>query len=77
MKKCVTEMKKEVTRKKIAEMNKEFHKLCDKHNCVWLDFTDRLKDEWGQLKSEYTYDGLHINAKAYEIVAECVIPLLK
>ena len=63
--------------KKIAEMNKEFHKLCDKHNCVWLDFTNRLKDEKGQLKSEYTYDGLHINAKAYEIVAECVIPLLK
>ena len=63
--------------KKINEMNKEFIKLSEKHNCVWLDFTDKLKDEKGNLKKEYTFDGLHINALAYEIVAENVIPLLK
>lgn len=63
--------------KKINEMNKEFVKLCDKHNCIWLDFTDKLKDKDGNLNKEYTYDGLHINAKAYKIVAESVIPLLK
>ncbi len=63
--------------KKISEMNKEFIKLCEKHGCVWLDFTDKLKDKDGNLKSEFTYDGLHINAQAYEIVAENVIPLLK
>ncbi len=63
--------------KKIGEMNKEFIKLCEKHNCVWCDFTDKLKDKNGQLKEEYTYDGLHINSMAYEIVAENVIPLLR
>ncbi len=63
--------------KKINEMNTEFIKLCEKYNCVWLDFTDKLKDKNGNLKEEYTYDGLHINAQAYEIVAENVIPLLK
>ncbi len=63
--------------KKINEMNKEFIKLCEKCNCVWLDFTDKLKDKNGNLKEEYTYDGLHINALAYEIVAKNVIPLLK
>lgn len=63
--------------KKINEMNKEFIKLCEKHKCVWLDFTDKLKDKNGNLKEEYTYDGLHINALAYELVAENVIPLLK
>lgn len=63
--------------KKINEMNKEFIKLCEKHKCVWLDFTDKLKDKNGNLKNEYTYDGLHINALAYELVAENVIPLLK
>lgn len=61
----------------ICEMNNEFIKLCEKHNCVWLDFTDKLKDESGNLKKELTYDGLHINAKAYEIIAENIIPLLK
>lgn len=63
--------------KKINEMNKEYIKLCEKYNCIWLDFTDKLKDKNGNLKEEYTYDGLHINASAYEIIAENVIPLLK
>ena len=58
-------------------MNKDFIKLCERHNCVWCDFTDKLKDKNGQLKEEFTYDGLHINSMAYEIVAENVIPLLK
>lgn len=63
--------------KKINEMNKEFITLCKKYDCIWLDFTDELKDSNGNLKQEYTYDGLHINAQAYEIVAKNVIPLLK
>ena len=63
--------------KKIDEMNKEYIKLCKKYDCVWVDFTDKLKDENGNLKNEFTYDGLHINAQAYEIVAKNIIPLLK
>ena len=63
--------------KKINEMNKEFIKLCEKYDCIWLDFTDELRDSNGNLKQKYTYDGLHINAQAYEIVAKNVIPLLK
>ncbi len=63
--------------KKIDEINKAYSKLCEKYNCVWLDFTDELMDSNGNLKQEYTFDGLHINAQAYEIVAKNVIPLLK
>lgn len=63
--------------KKINQMNIEYIKLCNKYDCVWLDFTDELKDKNGNLKKEYTYDGLHINAHAYEIVAKNVVPLLK
>lgn len=62
---------------KIDLMNKEFVKLSEKYNCVWLDITDKLKDETGNLKKEYTYDGLHLNISAYKLVAENVIPLLK
>lgn len=62
---------------KIDAMNREYIKLCEKYGCAWLDFTDKLKDGNGNLKREFTYDGLHINAQAYEIVAENVIPLLK
>ena len=57
-------------------MNKEYTKLCEKYNCVWLDLRDKLSDEQGELKKDFTFDGLHINAKAYEIIAENVIPML-
>lgn len=63
--------------KKINDMNKEFVKLCEKYDCVWLDFTDELRNEDGNLKEEFTFDGLHLNAQAYEIIAEKIIPLLK
>ena len=63
--------------KKINEMNKEFIKICEKYGCIWLDINDKLRDSNGELKEEFTFDGLHINAKAYEIIAESVIPLLK
>lgn len=62
---------------KINAMNREYIKLCEKYDCIWLDFTDKLKDNDGNLKKEYTYDGLHVNAKAYEIIAKSIIPLLK
>ena len=63
--------------KKIDLMNKEFIKLSEKYNCIWVDMTDKLKDETENLKKEYTFDGLHLNVNAYKIVAENVIPLLK
>ncbi len=62
---------------KIELMNKEFLELSKKYGCTWLDITDKLKDKTGNLKKEYTYDGLHLNVKAYKVVAENVIPLLK
>lgn len=62
---------------KINLMNKEFIKLSDKYECHWLDITDKLKDSDGNLKKEFTYDGLHINVKAYKIIAENIIELLK
>lgn len=62
---------------KIELMNKELEKISKKHNCVWLDITDKLKDETGNLKKEYTYDGLHLKVSAYKLVAENIIPLLK
>ena len=63
--------------KKIGNINNEYSRLCEKYDCVWLDFTNQLRDDKGNLKSEYTYDGLHINAYAYEVVARNIIPLLK
>lgn len=34
--------------------------------------TEKLNDEFGWLDSDYTYDGLHLNEKGYEILKEIV-----
>lgn len=43
----------------------------------YFDLTERLSGTDGALRSDFTYDGLHINAKAYEITANAILPLLK
>ena len=62
---------------KIKELNREYRNLCKKYGCIWLDLTDKLSDDDGMLKREFTYDGLHVNAGAYEIIAESIIKYLK
>lgn len=62
---------------KIPELNTRLKALADKHSVAFLDLTDELSDSNGNLKAEYTYDGLHPNVFGFEVVAEKVIPLLK
>ena len=64
------------TNEKIDLMNKEFIKLSEKHNCHWLDLTEKLRGNDENLNKDFTFDGLHINVKAYKIIAENIIPLL-
>lgn len=63
--------------KTIKELNNELVKLAEKHDCAWLDLTDKLSDKKGELDKAYCYDGLHLNVYGFEIVAENLIPLLK
>ncbi|MDE5985423.1 MAG: hypothetical protein K2H13_09240 [Eubacterium sp.] len=62
---------------KIPELNAMLKKLADKHLVTFLDLTAQLSDSNGDLKADYTYDGLHPNVFGFEVVAEKVIPLLK
>ena len=64
------------TNKKIDLMNKEFVKLSEKHNCHWLDLTEKLRGNDENLNKDFTFDGLHVNVEAYKIIAENIIPLL-
>lgn len=64
------------TNEKIDLMNKEFIKLSEKLNCHWLDLTEKLRGNDENLNKDFTFDGLHINVKAYKIIAENIIPLL-
>lgn len=62
---------------KIQELNTILKSLADDFGCVWLDLTDVLSDENGNLHKAYCYDGLHLNANGFQTVAEHIIPLLK
>ena len=61
----------------IQQLNTELKKVAEKSGCLWLDLTDKLSDSKGNLNAEYCYDGLHLNAKGFAVVAENIIPLLK
>ena len=51
--------------KTIDEMNVELAKLADEKNVVWVNLNPFFKDEKGQLRSDLTEEGLHINGRAY------------
>lgn len=74
-----TQMRKYDKKKntKIPELNAMLKKLADKHSVTFLDLTAQLSDSKGDLKAEYTYDGLHPNVFGFEVVAEKVVALLK
>lgn len=63
--------------KKIKILNEKLKVLAKKHGALYLDLTDVLSDENGNLKERYTYDGLHPTVFGYEVVVKNVIPLLK
>lgn len=63
--------------KDIAVLNAKIKDLSLKHHVHYLDLTAVLSDESGMLHSKYTYDGLHVNAMAFEIIAKEIIALLK
>ncbi len=63
--------------KKILALNEELHNIAVENKAHWLDLTKCLSDKKGRLAKEYSYDGLHLNAQGFKVVAEKIIPLLK
>lgn len=56
---------------KRIEINKLLQKEYNSSNVTYMDIYDEFVDsENGQLKSEYTADGLHLNDKAYKLISE-------
>lgn len=61
----------------ILLLNKKLKAVAEKQKTEFVDLTDKLADKNGLFNADYTYDGLHANAKAYEIITNSVLPLLK
>jgi len=49
----------------VNELNKELVKLAKDKKITWVDIHSLLKNETGNLRKDYTEDGLHLNSRAY------------
>ena len=61
----------------ILLLNERLKSVAEKQKISFVDLYSALSDEKGMFNAEYTYDGLHANAKAYEIITKAILPLLK
>ena len=51
----------------VRDVNEELRQIADvKNRVVFLDLYPSFLDNNGQLKNEFTYDGLHLSASGYE-----------
>ena len=61
----------------ISTLNAKIKSIAEQKKLQFLDLTDVLSEENGRIASEYTYDWLHTNARAFEKIACAILPLLK
>ncbi len=52
---------------KIRSLNKHYKALCDEGLATWVNIAPLLENEQGELKEEYTKDGIHLHPEAYVI----------
>lgn len=53
----------------VRVVNEGIKSLCDKYGLTYIDIAKLLLDE-GKLNADFTEDGVHINGKAYKLIAE-------
>ena len=56
---------------KIININKELKAFADKtENVTYINMYDKLIDEDGNMKLEYTREGLHLSDEGYKVVTK-------
>lgn len=63
------------TNKEIVTLNAKIQKLTNDKAVTYFDAYSILKDSEGNFTKEYTYDGLHPNAKGYEVITNAIMTL--
>ena len=61
----------------IKSMNKEIKDICNDKDVTYMDVYDLLADGEGNLKEEYSYDGLHLSDEGYKVITKEVMKVLK
>lgn len=54
----------------IKEINKKIEEYCMEEDLTYIDLYSVLEDESGDLRAEYTNEGLHLSEEGYDIVTE-------
>ena len=54
----------------IVELNMRLKRYCSENDVIFLDTYQTLSDDAGNLKSEYTYDGLHLSREGYSVLSD-------
>lgn len=49
----------------VRELNEHYKALCDEGLATWVDVASLLQNEQGELKEEFTKDGIHLHPAAY------------
>lgn len=61
----------------IKGLNDKLREMAEQEDVSFVDATDILADEEGNLRKDYTYDGLHLNVYGYLAVRDSIIEALK
>lgn len=61
----------------IDDLNILLNDLCAQYGCVYIDVNSQLKDKDGNLKKQYTFDGLHLTKKGYKVASKIIAPYLE
>lgn len=69
--------RKKGSNSQVDELNKLLEPMAEKYNLKFLRTHDLLLADDNELRKDFTYDGLHINAKAFEIVTGEILKLIK
>jgi lysophospholipase L1-like esterase len=62
--------------KDISKLNMLIQKLCAKHSIVFFDIHDRFLNQNGELKQEFSNDGVHMNGAGYKLFANQISVIL-
>ncbi len=62
---------------RVRSANRAVERMAGEMGLTWIDLGGLLEDEAGELREEYTMDGIHLFADAYALVLDRLLPYIK
>jgi lysophospholipase L1-like esterase len=60
----------------ISNLNKEIKQLTEEYGLTYIDLFSVMADTSGQLKPEFTHDGIHLSGNGYKVWNEAIKPYI-